>query len=958
MRRRNATRVTERARHRPFTPKPAHAAVIAVLACWQVEMQASTPHATPVQAAAQRPALIEFDPAQLRGGQATDLSRFNLGNAIDPGQYSPEVYVNGQWLGRMDLRFTPAAGQANAQPCLDRALLERTGIDMARLAPGAADPGNDCIRMEQAVPDATAVFDLNNLRLNLGIPQAALLRQASGYVSPDQWSEGASVGRLGYRFNTYHSRSAGMGNRTTSYLGLDSGLNLGGWYFRHNGSLSWSDRGNRRYQSINAYVKRNLVDWSSQLVIGDTYTDGDLADAVSFRGLRLQTDDRMLPESQRGYAPVVRGVANSNARVTIQQGGIKLYETTVAPGAFVIDDLFPTGYGGDLQVSITEADGSVRSFSVPYAAVPRSLREGQHRYSLTAGLVRRLPDSAPFFSQATWQYGASNSLTAYGGATVAQGYLSPTAGAVFNTSWGAFGLDLTHATTRLPHQPSQSGQSLRASYAKSLPQTGTHLTLAAYRYSTRGFFSLNDAMLARDRTQAGQSSDGLYRPRNRTSLSLSQSLGQTGGHLSATASVANYWQRPGTDLNYTIGYNNTWGQIPYNLSASRQRDAWGRSSTMLYAGLSIPLGSERPALLSSSLSRDALGRTRAQSSVSGALGSDNRLYYGLNADYSNGSSGSGGSGAYGGANLTYRGTQAEWSGSLSAGGGTQQFSIGARGAVVAHPGGITLSQPLGETFGIVQAKHAQGVKIANAWGVEVDARGYAVVPYLTPYRVNEVVLDPKGMSIDVELQGTSQRVVPQAGASPLLVFKTAISRSAVIRSQQEDGSPVPFGATISDASGKDLGVVGQAGKLLLRGLQDQGELRAQWKTKAGPASCDMAYVLPERQSRGGSQVPPNLALSCLARATDAPPSLAQAQPSRPTAIAPRDRHHAAERRLGDLRLSTRINPPSAAQASRDAAGPADALAQTHGHPAPALRLERLLPDLAQTLISALRNSNA
>src|SRR5256885_9527612 len=118
-------------------------------------------------------------------------------------------------------------------------------------------------------------------------------------------------------------------------------------------------------------------------------------DSTSFRGIRLNSDDRMLPDSQRGYAPLVRGVANTNARVTITQNGIKLYETTVAPGAFVINDLYPTGYGGDLQVSITEANGAVRSFAVPYAAVPLSLREGQDRYSLTAGGGGHPPHNPP-----------------------------------------------------------------------------------------------------------------------------------------------------------------------------------------------------------------------------------------------------------------------------------------------------------------------------------------------------------------------------------------------------------------------------------------------------------------------------------------------------------------------------------------------------------------------------------
>src|SRR5256885_4026120 len=43
-----------------------------------------------------------------------------------------------------------------------------------------------------------------------------------------------------------------------------------------------------------------------------------------------------------------------------------------------------------------------------------------------------------------------------------------------------------------------------------------------------------------------------------------------------------------------------------------------------------------------------------------------------------------------------------------------------------------------------------------------------------------------------------------------VVFKTSYSRSAVLRLTQADTSPVPFGAVVSDESGKDLGMVGKA----------------------------------------------------------------------------------------------------------------------------------------------------
>lgn len=124
------------------------------------------------------------------------------------------------------------------------------------------------------------------------------------------------------------------------------------------------------------------------LTLGDSYTSGDFFNSIGFRGVQIATDDRMLPDSLNGYAPVVRGVAQSNALVEIRQNNQLIYQTTVAPGEFIINDLYPTGYGGDLNVTINEADGSKRQFSVPYASVAQMLRPCIQRYAITAGRVR------------------------------------------------------------------------------------------------------------------------------------------------------------------------------------------------------------------------------------------------------------------------------------------------------------------------------------------------------------------------------------------------------------------------------------------------------------------------------------------------------------------------------------------------------------------------------------------
>src|SRR5690606_36488763 len=149
--------------------------------------------------------------------------------------------------------------------------------------------------------------------------------------------------------------------------------------FRHRGNVTYDKSAGTHYQSIQTFVQRSLAPIKGQLTAGEFYTDGAVLECVGLAGIGVSSDDRMYPESQRGYAPIVRGIANSNARVSIRQNGNVIYETTVAPGAFEIDDLYSTGYGGDLEVVVTEADGSEHISRVPFSAPVNALRAGTTR---------------------------------------------------------------------------------------------------------------------------------------------------------------------------------------------------------------------------------------------------------------------------------------------------------------------------------------------------------------------------------------------------------------------------------------------------------------------------------------------------------------------------------------------------------------------------------------------------
>ncbi|WP_354678701.1 fimbria/pilus outer membrane usher protein, partial [Cupriavidus plantarum] len=318
-------------------------------------------------------AAVEFDMGFLRGdGPPIDGARFAYGNPVQPGVHPLALHLNGRRIGRADIRLDHVNGYgALPQPCIDRALLTRLGVDTARLTREATaaltGPAETCHPIDSLIEGATAHVDMSDFRMDIGVPQVALATRARGSIDPDEWDDGVTAAMLRYDASVYGTRysQASAGTSMQAYAGLRGGINLGPWRLRHDGNLSAASRdgGDGRttyrttYRAMQTSLQRAIAPLDSQLTVGDGFTDGTLFDSVGFRGIRLASDDRMLPESRRGFAPAVRGMANTNARVQIRQHGTLLYETTVAPGAFEIGDLYPTGYGGDLDVSVTEADG-------------------------------------------------------------------------------------------------------------------------------------------------------------------------------------------------------------------------------------------------------------------------------------------------------------------------------------------------------------------------------------------------------------------------------------------------------------------------------------------------------------------------------------------------------------------------------------------------------------------------
>jgi outer membrane usher protein len=812
------------------------------------------------------PRFLADDPSAV-----VDLSGFEKGQEVPPGTYRVDIYLNDGFITTRDVTFQIDKQSHELLPCLTRSQLTMMGINLQTVSGIEGGGSEACVPFTSLIKGATSRFDVGQQRLYVGIPQAYMNNRARGYIPPELWDNGIPAARLNYSMTGNTVRSDTMGTSNYAYLNLQSGLNLGAWRLRDNTTWSYSNGNSatvaeNKWQHVNTYLERDIIALRSRLTLGDGYTNGDVFDGMNFRGAQIASDDNMLPDSQKGFAPVIHGIARGTAQVTIKQNGYDIYHETVPPGPFKIDDLYSAGSGGDLQVIIKEADGSVQQFVVPYSSVPVLQREGHNRYALTAGQFRsgNKQQDTPSFAQGTLLRGLPLGWTLYGGTQLADHYKAASIGVGKNMGvLGAISLDVTQANAQLPDDTKNRGQSLRFLYNKSLSELGTNFQLIGYQYSTSGYFTLADTAYSRMNGYSVQTQDGVmqitpkytdyynlaYNKRGRAQVSVTQQIGRQ-STLYVNGSYQTYWGTNKADEQLQAGLSTSVNDINWNLSYSLANSAWQQGRDQILAvNVNIPFShwlrsdntsAWRHANASYSMSNDLKGRMTNLAGVSGTLLDDNNLSYSAQTGYTNG--GNQANGSTGNTALNYRGTYGNANMGYSSGNGSNQLYYGVSGGVLAHENGITLSQPLNDTVVLVKAPGAGNVKVENQTGVRTDWRGYSVLPYAMDYRDNRVALDTNSLANNVDLDDTVVSVVPTHGAVVRADFKAHVGLKVIIKLMFK-GKPVPFGAIVTTGSKQSSGIVADEGQVYLTGLPLSGKVMVKWGDTPG-AQCSAAYHLP------------------------------------------------------------------------------------------------------------------
>lgn len=779
-----------------------------------------------------------FDASMIGDGKSSvDIALFNEGLQL-PGNYDVSVLMNGEPVDNTTVPFHLAEekGHRYLIPCLTAEQLSRYGVDTGKYTVSSSSAG--CADLS-AIPQASTYFDFNQQQLAIVVPPQAMLPKLTGIAPEAQWDDGIPALILGWDASTQHNEYRGQwSSRSDSqYVRLQPGVNLGAWRLRNASTWQINSSQPGTWQSAYTYAERGINSLKSRLTLGESYTSGSVFDSVPFRGVMLASDENMVPYDQRAFAPVVRGIARTQARVEVRQNGYLMTTRIVPAGPFDISDLPSTGSSGDLLVRVLESDGSQQEFSVPYNSPAVALRQGYLKYSVTGGEYRSSSDHVkhtPVMS-AELMYGLPWNLTVYGGVQTAEHYQAGSAGlGAMLGKWGALSVDATAARSQWNGGTQQTGQRWRLRYNETL-DTGTSLSMASEEYDSGGYSSLTDTL---NTWCEGDHYCGYYpgyRPlqqKTRTSVTLSQSL-YGAGSLSLNGSRQTYHN----DQSHRNSWGAAWStmlwsrlSVSLNWSHNQNTDRNGRVSeeslTSLY--LSLPLNgwsSEAPVYATYQMNGQTHGDTTHELGMYGDT-LNRRLHWDIRERYRDGTGNDkAGSALY----LDYRGTYGEMTGNYSYSRYQRLSGAGLKGNLLLTGDGLTVGQPQGDTLALVEVPGVSGAPAGSWPGVRTDFRGYTTLGYLTPYQVNNIDINPAGLPDDAALPQTTVKVVPTKGAVVRAKFHPSVGKRVLLTLLRPAGSPVPFGA-VASVEGNDAGtgIVGSGGKVYLTGMPDEGHITVRW----------------------------------------------------------------------------------------------------------------------------------
>jgi len=796
---------------------------------------------------------VQFDTSLLkdRGLSASVGQYFSSAARYTPGIHSVDVQVNGRDIGQLSPRFG-----SDGQLCVTESFLQSSGLivpaGVARLAreeeasgqaSSSGSAGSVCYDYRKDYPTAEVTPLPGTEALSIVVPPEAV-DNTSGNGPAQNYRTGGTAGLLNYQAFSTKTQAEGSSGTTYDQAMLEEGINVHDWLLRSRQSLTWND-GVYSSDRLYTYAQRTIVPLKKQLQAGQINTTGSLLSGVSVTGIQLTPEDALLPDSGSGVQ--ITGIARGpQARVDVRQQGRVVYSSLVPAGPFTLTDVPVVSRNNDLDVTVTETDGSKNHFVIPASAINGNQLSSPGGMSLAVGRYR--DEGSGSNSGDPWLMTVSDGwrlrpwLNAGAGFMLAQKY-NAVAGSVDTLPLNNLTVSGTFKVSDDQRGGNRgSSSTLSANYSFG-PSFGIG---AATTYYSSGYRDLPDTLSDSATQYSGQYTANMHwNSVLLGSFSLGYSLSQGTGGSSDSRYVNASWGRSFGKVNVSVNWQTQIGNT--DSCDTSNHDSSGQCTTsntsngdLFFVNVSIPFGEHYISAYSRTQSHD----TSNGAQISGNL-TDNSSYS-FSADRDTGSRESDFSGSVN-SNLHYTqlGLNAGTQGSTS-----KNYSVSLNGGVVAHGGGVTFSPwPIKDTFAIVDAgREARGAEITTSSGpVWTDYWGQAVIPSIPAYRSTRVEMNTASLPEGVDIDNGFAQLAAGHGSVSHVNFRVLNVRRVMMHVRMADGSVLKKGGGVLDAQGNYIATAVDDGLIFLGDATGSPALYVAGDT--GQRLCQIKYTLPESNDK-------------------------------------------------------------------------------------------------------------
>ncbi|MBN3006706.1 fimbria/pilus outer membrane usher protein [Chromobacterium alkanivorans] len=733
---------------------------------------------------------------------------FSQGARFVPGRNRVSLSVNGAGRGSTELTI-----DGNGRLCVDDGFWAAAGLlPTADRQPAEAG----CRELTDFYPQAVVKLRPELARVDILAPSSALRREQAQL---DGYDSGGGAGLFNYELLAMRSSSGG---RSLQYLQgfTELGFNWNDWMVRSRQSFARNEASNR-FQYLYSYAQKTLLDSKSILQLGELSLNNPLFAGVNFSGAQWLPQGALLP---RGNLPLVKGIAQSEARVEVRQSGALVYSTMVPPGAFELNDVPILSAGFDLHVTVTESDGSQHAFTVPAAAFFASPAGDDEGFNIAAGRVRQFGGQD---GDTPWLFSGSRSWRLARELDLSLGGLWSER---FHSAGGALSYLLSpqvlagaRAVTSRDNAANRSGMQYSASLSAAW---GERLSgaLSVSRQSAH-FRTLSDSAARQQETPTALTQYGLslsYRHDALGAFSLGVTRSRNGAD--ATQRLNGGWSRRLGGANVTLNMGRDLGQ-----SAGAHRNQF-------YLNVDLPL--ER-ASLSAYLQR--YGQSETLGTSYREIVSDN-LNYSVAAERDANRNSTGFNG-----NLHWIPRYAQLGLGLSQRSGAQSYNASLRGGALWHERGLTFSPyPLRDSIGVVSVGGLSGVKFSTPSGpVWSDGEGHAVLASLNAYADTRVELQTPSLPRNADVANGLKVVRAGHGSVSQVAFSVLKTQRLLIQIVGEGGTSLAAGLSVVDAEGRFVTITGSGGEVFLDQAMAQNGLYVE---HLPGQRCRLSYVLPDEEA--------------------------------------------------------------------------------------------------------------